>query len=304
VRTSYAAGRYQQLKDPAMLAERPYWRYVHSGRAKDPRPEHVHWSAIGLTLPHDHPFWQTHAPPNDFGCSCYIVAERAPADGAATAPPQGWDRIDPKTGAPRGIGKGWDYAPGANAATPLADLVADKLVRLEAPIGAAMWEHLAPVVAMEQRLALADLVDAAAATLRPRGEAALAHVAAPNTVADLARRGVPLETADIWLRDEELIHALRDTKSARGAALSLQSWRDLPALLAEATPYLDTADAALVYAFDTPDGVGKVLVRVNYRDKLRGADGKRTRVTSNFIRTGGIVAARNLKESRYVALER
>lgn len=83
----------------------------------------------------------------------------------------------------------------------------------------------------------------------------------------------------MWLRDEELLHALRE------AALSTQTWRDLPRLLEHATPYWDTQDPALVYAFDAADGVGKVLVRINYRDRVRAA-GKRTKLTSNFVRTG------------------
>jgi hypothetical protein len=302
LRTSWAAGRHAQLTDPALLKARPYWRYVHSGLAREPRPEHLAWGDSGLTLPHDHPFWNTHYPPNGWGCRCRVVAVRSPGEQDATEPPAGWDTIVPKTGAPPGIAQGWAYAPGANAATPLRELVEQKLLNLDAPIGAAMWEALGPAVAVEQRLALADLVDAASASMRPLGEAALAHVVSAATVAALASRGVALETADIWLRDGELIHALRDTKAARHAALPLQTWRDLPALLSGAQAYLDTEDLALVYAFDTSDGLGKVLVRVNYRDKLRGANGKRTRVTSNFIRTGGVVEAADLNPPRYQPL--
>lgn len=302
LRTSYAAGRHAQLTDPELIKARPYWRYVHSGLAREPRPEHLDWSASNLTLPHDHPFWDTHYPPNGWGCRCRVVAVREPGPNDATEPPAGWDVLNPATGAPPGIDKGWAYAPGANAATPLRELVEQKLLNLDAPMGAAMWEALGPAIAMEQRLALTDLVDAAAASMRPLGEAALAHVVSAATVAALAGRGVALESADIWLRDAELIHALRDTKSARHAALPLQTWRDLPVLLAGAQAYLDTEDLALVYAFDTPDGLGKVLVRVNYRDKLRGAKGKRTRVTSNFIRTGGVVEAADLHPPRYQPL--
>ncbi len=65
---SRAAGRWQQLHDPALLAERPYWRYVHSDFVSNPRPQHKAWGDAGLTLPHDHPFWKTHFPPNGWGC--------------------------------------------------------------------------------------------------------------------------------------------------------------------------------------------------------------------------------------------
>ena len=36
VASSYAAGRYQQLTDPELLAERPYWRYVHNDSVTHP----------------------------------------------------------------------------------------------------------------------------------------------------------------------------------------------------------------------------------------------------------------------------
>lgn len=302
LRTSYAAGRYAQLTDPELLARRPYWRYVHSDTVLRPRPLHKRWGDMRLTLRHDHPFWATHFPPNGWGCRCRVVAVRAPAEGDATEPPAGWDAISEATGAPAGIDRGWGYAPGANAATPLLDLVEQKLLNLDAPIGAQMWQHLRPAVQVEQRLALADLVDRVAGSLRAGGRAALVTVVAPATVAALARLGHGLETADVWLRDEELLHALRDTKAARAAALPVQTWRDLPRLLETATPYWDTADPALVYAFDAGGGQGKVLVRVNYRDKLRVGD-KRTRVTSNFVRTGGIVDAANLRDgSQYLKL--
>ncbi|MFN3985729.1 MAG: phage minor head protein [Rhodocyclaceae bacterium] len=302
LRTSYAAGRWRQLNDPALQAARPYWRYVHSGLARDPRPDHLAWSDAGLTLPADHPFWQTHYPPNGWGCRCRVVPVREPAEGDSTEPPGGWDTPLPSTGAPRGIDPGWDYAPGANASTPLADLVGQKLINLEAPIGAQMWQTLEPALRAEQRLALADMVDAAVATMRTSGAAALATVVAPPTVAALAQMGHALESADVWLRDEELVHALRDAKAARKASLSPQVWRDLPRLLETATPYWDTVDPALVYVVDIGGpGLGKVLVRINYRDKLR-IGGKRTRVTSNYVRTGGVVESADLASGRYVPL--
>ncbi len=113
--TSYAAGRWQQLNHPDLLKLRPYWRYHHADGVAHPRPHHLAWN--GITLPHDHPFWITHFAPNGWLCHCYISAvdgvayARAQSAGKG-APPAGWDEINPKTGAPVGIDKGFDYAPG------------------------------------------------------------------------------------------------------------------------------------------------------------------------------------------------
>lgn len=111
--TSYAAGRRAQLEE----ANFPFWVYRHGG-SKEPRPEHLDWD--GLVLPPDHPFWTKHSPPSEWGCSCYILGARSmrAARRLGGDPdkklPDGWDSIDPATGAPPGIGKGWDYAPGAS----------------------------------------------------------------------------------------------------------------------------------------------------------------------------------------------
>ena len=305
--TSYAAGRYQQLTDPDLLALRPYWRYHHADGVLNPRLQHVAWN--GLTLPHDHPFWKTHFPPNGWGCHCRVVPvgprEYAQAQDAGLAePPAGWDAIDEKTGEPAGIAKGFGYAPGANVRRPLKDFIDDKLIELDAPIGAAMYEAMRPVLVQEMAAAVAEMVDATAETLRHVGTAALVHVVSPRTVADLADRGLPMESADVWLRDEELLHALRQSKGDRGAALPLGAWRDLPTLLDGATPYLDKRDPALIYAFDLPEGVGKVLIRVNYADKVR-QQGKRTRLTSNFVRTGGTISRIDIENgSQYEPLDK
>ena len=72
------------------------------------------------------PFWDTHFAPNGWGCECRITSVTK-RDGEASAeaglgePPEGWNDINPKTGEPVGIDKGFGYAPGANVKTPLQD---------------------------------------------------------------------------------------------------------------------------------------------------------------------------------------
>lgn len=110
LQTSYAAGRWRQLNEPAVLAGLPYWEYVHRDGVLHPRPQHLAWH--GLTLRHDDAFWRRHYPPNGWGCHCRVRARARPRAGLPTERPADWDEIDPKTQAPRGIDKGFDYAPG------------------------------------------------------------------------------------------------------------------------------------------------------------------------------------------------
>ena len=112
--TSYAAGRMAQLVEGKFA----YWVYRH-GNALEPRLHHLAWD--GLALRPDHDFWKTHSPPNGWGCTCYVAGARTPAGvrrlgGDPGKPlPDGWQARSPKTGAPVGIDKGWDHAPGAGA---------------------------------------------------------------------------------------------------------------------------------------------------------------------------------------------
>ena len=136
LRTSYAAGREAQLADPGLQKLLPFRRYVHNDSVLNPRPQHLAWN--GLTLPHDHPFWQTHSPPNGWGCRCRVTAVAAPRKGDATKPPPGWDDTDADTGAPPGIDKGWGYAPGASVRDELRALVDGKVAKLPEPLGKAL----------------------------------------------------------------------------------------------------------------------------------------------------------------------
>ena len=166
--TSYAAGRYQQMKDVAEA--RPYWRYRHSDASVIPRPEHLAWD--GVIRRHEDGWWSTHYPPSGFGCRCYVetLSERemkkyglkvTPRD---AIPYNGTVKgVDPKTQEkferPEGIDRGWDYAPGANATTPLADLLRDKAwpPELKAAVAAffkatlaeSLWKELLDALGIE-----------------------------------------------------------------------------------------------------------------------------------------------------------
>lgn len=122
---SYAAGRYQQLTDPDLLASRPYWKYIHNDTVLHPRPLHVSWS--GLVLKHDDPWWQSHFPPNGWGCRCRVSAVDASDHEGASAPDDGVyvkeDRFGVRHVIPEGVDFGWDYAPGRSNAELLRQMI-------------------------------------------------------------------------------------------------------------------------------------------------------------------------------------
>lgn len=119
VRMSLATGnwlRVQRQKDVL-----PFLRYLAS-TSEHKRPLHKLW--YGVTLPVDHPWWQTHFPPNGWGCKCNYrqISQRemdrkgwsiTPEDQIAGGPPQ---EFIPAVGdpimVPAGIDPGFSYNPG------------------------------------------------------------------------------------------------------------------------------------------------------------------------------------------------
>ncbi len=138
--TSYAAGRMAQLK----ASNFKFWVYRHGG-SREPRPEHLSWD--GLILEPDRPFWQTRYPPSDWGCSCYVVGAHTKTGAKLMGGdpdlrlPANWDATDPKTGAPVGVGRGWDYAPGASASDAV-NALAGKIRHWDYAIAKAFMDEL------------------------------------------------------------------------------------------------------------------------------------------------------------------
>ncbi len=306
--TSYAAGRRAQMKEPSYVRFHPFWRYLHSDGVLHPRPQHLAWH--GLTLPQDHPFWDTHFAPNGYGCQCRItsVTQRegeASAEAGLGDPPEGWQDINPKTGEPVGIDKGFGYAPGANVDTPLQKLIDDKLIKLDAPLGAAMAEALQPALVAERTVIWQRTFDLTRSSMQSVNATVMVHTLEPGTVAALAtEHGITLDNAAVWMRDKELLHALRDSKAQRGAALPDSVWRDLPKLLQTAVPYFDSLDKALIYAIDLAEKLGKVVLKIDTNLKGR-FDGARATIKSNFVQTGGLVDVHNVEsDGRYIQLKK
>jgi hypothetical protein len=136
MRVSYAAGRLAQLRDPELIKLKPFWMYRHSG-AENPRLQHKAWDK--LVLRHDDPFWNTHYPPNGWGCGCGVTAvsarDIARMGGRIEKPPEGTDGID----------EGWDYMPGRDFANDQGEFLASKIAALAPPLAARLSADAANV---------------------------------------------------------------------------------------------------------------------------------------------------------------
>lgn len=116
LRTAQAAGRWERFE--RVKARRPYGRYVALSSA---RPEHRAWH--GTVLPLDDPWWDTHAPPNGWGCRCKMqqLSDRdlerfgfEVNDKAPPSPSRAFfnERTGETVRVPKGIDPGFEFNPG------------------------------------------------------------------------------------------------------------------------------------------------------------------------------------------------
>ncbi|MEO5336879.1 MAG: phage minor head protein [Magnetospirillum sp. WYHS-4] len=148
IRMGHSAGRWAQIQ--RLKSARPFLRYIAilDGRT---RPEHR--ALHGTVLPVDHPFWDTHTPPNGWYCRCTVqqlsrrdldrwgyTESRSPdieweAKGIAT--PEGHRTVR----VPKGIDPGFAYNPGRAAwGNQLSEQAMDGWRKS----GAEAWESLTP----------------------------------------------------------------------------------------------------------------------------------------------------------------
>ena len=113
--TAYAAGQWERIQRNKKLF--PYLKYIPSD-AGEPRESHKRF--YNLVLPVDDPFWQTHFPPNGWGCRCDVRAltRRQAADETISESPklEEVEHINTRTGEvehyPEGVDPSFAHNPG------------------------------------------------------------------------------------------------------------------------------------------------------------------------------------------------
>lgn len=250
--TSYAAGRYAQL----VAGNFALWVYKHGG-SKDPRHEHLH-VFDGLCLPPDHPFWKIFYPPSDWGCSCYVVgassarAARRLGGDPDKKLPEGWDRINPKTGVPNGAGRNWDYAPGASVA-PIVNATAEKIRHWDYRIGKGFMEgvpeamrdalaesyRLLPSVADDARRFARRIWGESEGTIEPLRTLGLVGPRQAEAIARVIADQPPLDLYDFSIARHDLdhvrvAHGTAATEAPRGQrAVVPDDFGHLPQIIAK-----------------------------------------------------------------------
>lgn len=288
LRTSYMGGRWEQLQ------KFPFLRYQHN-TVLNPREQHQGWD--GLVLRSDDPWWDTHFPPNGWGCACTVTGvgpgrlralgksgpDPAPGPGPGDPPPE------------------WAYHVGKAAQSlPAAASLGARILSMpdawrktaldDAQARSVQWLSDWPGFVRE----VSGRIEANAAT--PRGLAnPLGFLPDEVVVALKAGRGasgrafdpVRLDTALLAVTDRAVYHALRDQKLLDRPELRevfVAALADAPRQITQARAVLwdpHARHAALLFASPaTAGGYLVFVVRPNLLER-RAADP----IAANWVRT-------------------
>lgn len=292
MRTSYMAGRLAQLRKSGFK----FWVYRHSGAAH-PRLNHLSWD--GVALPPDHPFWVTHYPPNGWGCGC-IVEGAMDAAGIRRVGgdpdkklPDNWRDLDPRTGAPKGIGKGWAQSPGEDVTDDIDRIVKAKLEALTANVGAGYGAEMLPIVQKSWPTVVTKM------ETEGIDEPALVGSMSQDLVAELKARNVAPRSAEIVASSTYKIErlSLNDDKLRATAdsdrLIPRAEWQDLANRLAQPSAvFFDKETGRLMFVLPATARWPRRVVEVAYQRDGDADDKVANTITSLLQLDAGALAQR------------
>ncbi len=309
-RTARAAGqwsRIQRVKDTF-----PYLQY-RIGHSENHRLQHVAWNKMVLSA--DDAFWDTHFPPNGWGCKCWVkqlTRLDVKKTGISKSPKiEHVDFVNKRTGevwkVPKGIDAGWHTNAGKLRAESLAKFTMDKLPELPAKQATIAFKDLRSTIkgglVKEYQIWLKPCLEGQ----KPKGERRIIGALSPALANALTRQGLPPQSGAIGITDKSIAHMLRDIKKARGAALIEEMIKNLPLILLNSKAVLfDTKTQSLVFVEDIQgDNKAKIVTKINYKLKAPKEARKqgKAHIVTNEIITTGRVALHNLKEKHYVLIK-
>lgn len=314
VYASYNRGRLQQHLDLADVM--PYWEYQHNDNAH-PRPLHVQLD--GTIRPANDPFWRYYYPIKAYGCHCTVIAhddDDLKTMGRTVSPPVQIEFEDKlvgvRSGNPRQVNlpKGYDvgFAPHnfenlkAGRTQNIDSLLMQKLTTAEPRFASLLLNDVIakrPQTVAMLNASMAEMVDTVAKEKVARGQMKYVGVINESVIEKLTALEKAPQSAVIAVRDDDVLHALRDNKQAKGINLSEEFWRQLPEKLRHPTAILletQQKQPTLLFVYDTEQG--KVAIKMDYEIKQQDQlTNKKLRVKVNMIRTASVIADKRQWES-------
>ena len=281
IQSAYQAGHYQQMMEVA--DRRPFWQYV---AVMDSRTRPSHAAMNGKVFRYDDPFWRKNFPQNGFNCRCTVrsLSERELKRDGLSVRKGGPDIADP----------GWDFNIG-EAAVNIDIIAGEKAMAAAAPIRKMFLDEMAS--SGNYKETFASFVDSVLTGKKATGILQTAGWMDAAVLDYLAGElSITPATPVIAANDRGLLHLYRESKIARGAALSIDEIRRIPEVISGYEAVLwDSQDPALLYVFSSGSMKGKIVVAVDYKLKGQGI--------VNLIKTAGKTQNSDLRDRRYVVIK-
>lgn len=305
----YAAYNRGRLKQHIDLADvMPYWEYQHNANAH-PRQSHI--DLDGTIRPANDPFWKYYYPVKAYGCHCTVIAHDADdlqTMGKQVSPPVTIEyeakHVGVRTGNPQvvHVPKGYDvgFAPHnfnnltASRVHDVDKLLFNKLLNAEPKLASLLIDDVLkkPSALNLLNQSMKAMVDTVALEKIARGNMKYVGVIPKSVISKLEALDKAPQSAVIAVRDDDVLHALREHKQQKGLNLPVEFWQRLPEKLKHPQAILldhKQKQPTLLFIYQTDKG--KVAVKMDYEVRLKDELTKKKVLTKvNLVRTGSVMS--------------
>lgn len=270
--------------------------------SKEPESSHRAYWQMKLTLPVDDPFWEEHHPGDRWNCKCSLEATDDPV-----VRPVGMEPTKPQRGLENNPGKDGHtfsdkhpYFPKGCSSCPFNKGFKNKMGTFFKNEKKHCYDCAKIDNAIQQMpnlTAAKSLIDNVANEMIARKTACKIYSFDENEVRKLKEHGIELESKELYLPDQRVLHAFRDFKQGLGKSVSPDELKNFVDNIGTCSMYVDTEKSNIVFSTKHSEKVLKFVFEPNYKIK---ADGKKF-VANSFI-TAGLTQGYNLTEQKYIKI--
>ena len=250
----------------------PNLRWMPSTSVNPGKDHMVFW---GTVRPIDDPFWNEHRPGDPWNCKCDLSS----TDDPVTEIPDFTRKDNPHPGLDNNPGKDGklfsDTHPYIANAYPGAKKAVERL----------MGKLDAVREAEESIRGIIEQIE----TGYTQGISVIIGNLSEDVRQFLLKKGIELQTDEVYMTDKQIQHALRTVKQNAGKSVTAEQLVAFPSLMGKCEVYWDKQKRNIQFITRQGNEVQKFVVELNYRTKIWGV-----KKTVNAFITAGIIEERNL----------
>lgn len=250
----------------------PNLRWMPSTSVNPGKDHMVFW---GTVRPIDDPFWNEHRPGDRWNCKCDLSS----TDDPVTEIPDFTKKDNPHPGLDNNPGKDGklfsDTHPYIANAYPGAKKAVERLMG-----------KLDTVREAEESIrGIIEQIE----TGYTQGISVIIGNLSEDVRQFLLKKGIELQTDEVYMTDKQIQHALRTVKQNAGKSVTAEQLVAFPSLMGKCEVYWDKQKRNIQFITRQGNEVQKFMVELNYRTKIWGV-----KKTVNAFITAGIIEERNL----------